>query len=391
MSRGQGIESLGRYRRQIALAGFGMAGQEKLAGAHVAVLGAGGLGAPALLYLAGAGVGRITVIDDDHVELSNLHRQVIHSTARVGQLKADSARQAMLELNPDITVTAVSQRLEPATALGVLDGADVLIDGADNFPARHTASWACANLGIAHVWGSILGFEAQASVFDARVGPVYEDLFPVAPPPGAVPSCAEAGVLGPVVGEVGSLLAMEAIKVVTGVGTPLIGTLAFLDSLGGRWEYVPVQPNADIARAVRAGELLAKPAGPDGLACEMAAGNHGARDAGGARGGELAEDRIVEVDEIPEGAALLDVREDHEWDNYRLPGAVHLRLGEILVGSEIPDIDGAPAREFSGPIVVYCAGGVRSARAVAQLHKRGYRGLMSLRGGIDGWLDRHSF
>lgn len=418
--------AVARYRRQLTLAGFGRAGQEALAGAHVAVLGAGGLGSPALLYLAGAGVGRITVIDDDVVDLSNLHRQVIHATARIGEPKADSARAAMLALNPDIEVRAVRARLTPANATEVLDDAAVLLDGADNFAARHTASWACARAGIPHVWGSILGFEAQMSVFDATRGPVYEDLFPAPPAPGSVPSCAQAGVLGPVVGQVGSAMAMEALKVVTGVGEPLCGTLGYLDSLVGRWEYVPLVGDPEVARRVAAGEFLVDGAvagdavggdsveepgdgvsagvgagevhggagsedgnSEDGNSADgnSAAGNSaagGAGDAPGAPGG-AGERQVREVSEIPEGAVLLDVRDDAEYEAFHMPGAVHFPLPDLLAGRD-PEL---PEAAEDAPVVVYCAGGVRSALAVQTLTDRGFDGLVSLRGGIDAWLDRH--
>lgn len=404
--------AVARYRRQLTLAGFGRAGQEALAGAHVAVLGAGGLGSPALLYLAGAGVGRITVIDDDVVDLSNLHRQVIHATARIGEPKADSARAAMLALNPDIEVRAVRERLTPANAAEVLDDAAVLLDGADNFAARHTASWACARAGIPHVWGSILGFEAQMSVFDATRGPVYEDLFPAPPTPGSVPSCAQAGVLGPVVGQVGSAMAMEALKVVTGVGDALCGTLGYLDSLVGRWEYVPLVGDPAVARQVAAGEFLVDggvgvPTGADAPlgvgACEVHGGagsaagragdpsgvpggaGAGAGGGAGVTGGAAGERQVREVSEIPEGAVLLDVRDDSEYEAFHMPGAVHVPLPDLLAGRdpELPE----PAED--APVVVYCAGGVRSAQAVLALAERGFDGLVSLRGGIDAWLDRH--
>ena len=399
--------AVARYRRQLTLAGFGRAGQEALAGAHVAVLGAGGLGSPALLYLAGAGVGRITVIDDDVVDLSNLHRQVIHATARIGEPKADSARAAMLALNPDIEVRAVRERLTPANAAEVLGDAAVLLDGADNFAARHTASWACARAGIPHVWGSILGFEAQMSVFAATRGPVYEDLFPAPPAPGSVPSCAQAGVLGPVVGQVGSAMAMEALKVVTGGGEVLCGTLGYLDSLVGRWEYVPLVGDPEVARRVAAGEFLVDgsvvgdavcggsveepgdgsvggSAGVAGGAGEAGAVGGGAG-AGGSVAGGAGERQVREVSEIPEGAVLLDVRDDSEYEAFHMPGAVHVPLPDLLAGRD-PEL---PDAAEDAPVVVYCAGGVRSVLAVQTLTDRGFDGLVSLRGGIDAWLDRH--
>ncbi|WP_342319548.1 ThiF family adenylyltransferase [Corynebacterium mayonis] len=328
-----------RYERQVAL--IGPAAQEKLAAAHVAVLGAGGLGSPALLYLAAAGVGTITVIDDDTVDVTNLHRQVIHSTSTLGKSKAGSAKQRMTQLNPQVRVNAVAQRLTWENALDLLRGADVVLDGSDNFDARHVASHAAARLDIPHVWASILGHEAQLSVFWAGRGPVYEDLFPAPPPPGSVPSCAQAGVLGPLVGMVGSAMAMEAVKIITGLGEPLFGRLAYLDSLTMNWEFVPVLADAEVTRRVL---VDAPPHGP------------------------------AEVDAPAPGATVIDVRTPEEFARSHLEGAVNVPLDEILAGR-------TPAEAENGAVVV-CARGARSAQAVAALEARGVRGLASLRGGL---------
>jgi len=351
-------EQIARYRRQITLGGFGRPGQEKLLNAHVAVVGAGGLGSPALLYLAGAGVGHVTVIDDDVVDLSNLHRQVIHTTDRIGAPKAESARKQMLALNPDIEVSVVAERLTWDTAVDVLRGADVVLDGTDNFDTRHIVSAACARLDIPHVWASILGFDAQLTVFHAGRGPVYDDLFPTPPAPGEVPSCAQAGVLGPVVGIVGSAMAMEAIKLLTGIGEPLLGTLGYFSSLTGRWEYIPVTGSADTVERLRTEDPPAQV-----TAAPMVVS-------------------VAEVTCIPDDAVLIDVREPDEYANFRIPGAVNRPLGEVLEGTDPPELT------TDRPVVIYCAGGVRSARAVAALAARGITGPVSLAGGIDAWLDR---
>lgn len=355
-------EHIARYRRQISLAGFGAAGQQKLLDSHIAVIGAGGLGSPALLYLAGAGVGRVTLIDDDVVDLSNLHRQVIHTTEAVGESKAESARREMLALNPTIEVTTFTERLTWDNAISVLAGADVVLDGADNFATRHIASAACAQLGIPHVWASILGFEAQLSVFWADHGPVYEDLFPTPPPAGSVPSCSQAGVLGPLVGVMGSTMAMEALKLVTGIGQPLVGKLGYFSSLTGEWEYIPVVGDpATVGRLREEGpvtEAVSESPRP-----------------------------VPEVSEIPENAVLIDVREPYEHENFAIPGAVNVPLAEITDRGVVP---GEIATAGDKPVVVYCAGGVRSATAVRALQDGGVTGPVSLAGGIDAWLDRQS-
>ena len=334
-----GLASMDRYIRQESL--IGPDAQAAIRRSRVAVIGAGGLGSPALLYLAAAGVGSIVLIDDDTVAVSNLHRQVIHATDNVGQLKVDSAVSRMGALNPDTAVETISERLSWDNALDVLAGCDVVVDGSDNFHTRHIASHAAARLGIPHVWGSILGFEAQMSVFWADKGPVYEDLFPAPPPPGSVPSCAQAGVLGPVVGVVGSTMAMEVLKIVTGLGQPLVGTLAYYDSLVGTWEYVPVVADPAVTDTIR---TQVPPRGP------------------------------AEVDQIEPGALVLDVRTIDEFAEYHLPGSVHVPLAEILAGTT-PEIE-------NGAVVV-CASGVRSAQAVQALTSRGVPGLASLRGGLN--------
>lgn len=330
-----------RYARQEAL--WGEEGQAKLARATVAVIGAGGLGSPALLYLAGAGVGRILLFDDDEVSLSNLHRQVIHATPDVGRPKTSSAAETIAALNPAVTVETFG-RLESATALEQLRGADVILDGTDNFDARYLSSWAAHELGIPHIWASILGFDAQLSVFWSGHGPVYEDVFPTAPAPGSVPSCSQAGVLGPVVGIVGSAMALEALKIITGVGEPLIGKLGYFDALSGTWEYIPL---------VTSGTVPTQP------------------------------DDAPEVRAVPLGARLIDVRTAEERKQSVIPGAEHFLLDRIVAG-ENPDLD---PDEYA---VIHCASGIRSAQAVALLRERGFTNVVSLRGGINAWLEQNS-
>ena len=361
-------QEVARYRRQLSLAGFGKDAQAKLRDSHVAVIGAGGLGSPALLYLAGAGVGKITIFDSDTVDVSNLHRQVIHTTDKIGVNKAESARQQMVALNPEITVEVVSQRLDENNILGHLRGADVVLDGTDNFATRYNASWACAILGIPHVWASILGFDAQLTVFYADNGPIYEDLFPIPPAPGSVPSCSQAGVLGPTVGIVGSAMALEAMKLITGVGTPLIGKIAYFTALEGTWEYIPLVGNPEVTERVRT--------------------------TGPTQGAEAFEEppvdnavpTVAEVDEIPDNALIIDVRHPDEVEMFAIPGSVKFPLPRIVDGETPEEIASAQAKSL--PVVIHCAGGIRSARAVEILNERGFtEGIYSLRGGIDAWLD----
>ena len=362
-------QEISRYRRQLSLAGFGKDAQAKLRDSHVAVIGAGGLGSPALLYLAGAGVGKITIFDSDTVDVSNLHRQVIHTTDKIGVNKAESARQQMVALNPEITVEVVSQRLDENNILGHLRGTDVVLDGTDNFATRYNASWACAILGIPHVWASILGFDAQLTVFYADNGPIYEDLFPIPPAPGSVPSCSQAGVLGPTVGTVGSAMALEAMKLIAGVGTPLIGKIGYFTALEGTWEYIPLVGNPEVTERVRT--------------------------TGPTQGAEAFEEPLVdnavptvaEVDGIPDNALIIDVRNPDEVEMFAIPGSVKFPLPRIVDGETPEEIASAQAKSL--PVVVHCAGGIRSARAVEILNQRGFtEGIYSLRGGIDAWLDK---
>jgi molybdopterin/thiamine biosynthesis adenylyltransferase/rhodanese-related sulfurtransferase len=369
-------EELARYRRQITLAGFGMDGQRRLRDAHVAVLGAGGLGSPALIYLATAGVGEVTVIDDDTVETSNLHRQVIHTDDAVGESKATSARREILARNPSVTVHTVTDRLTAGNAVDLLGQADIVLDGTDNLAARYACSHGCAVLGIPHVWASILGFDAQLSVFgatwaDGTPGPIYEDVFPVPPPSGSVPSCSAAGVLGPVVGVVGTAMALEAVKVLAGIGEPLIGSLGYFDGLSGRWEYIPVTADPSVAARVQDA--------PTPIAEDFAV--------------EPSDEGPSDVNEIiPDlaSAVLVDVREPDEFSTVHIPGAVNVPLSVLKNG--VPESVTALAGDAADPgdtessLVVYCAAGVRSAQAVEILEASGINAV-SYPGGINAWLD----
>ena len=362
-------QEISRYRRQLSLAGFGKAAQDKLRAAHVAVIGAGGLGSPALLYLAGAGVGKITIFDSDTVDISNLHRQVIHSTSKVGINKAESARQQLIALNPEITVDVVTERLDERNIVEYLRGSDVVLDGTDNFATRYNASWACAVLGIPHVWASILGFDAQMTVFYADKGPIYEDLFPTPPAPGSVPSCSQAGVLGPTVGVVGSAMALEAMKLVTDVGTPLVGKIGYFTALEGTWEYIPLVGDPQVVARVRAN-------GP----------TQGAEAFEEPPAGDAAP-TVAEVEEIPDNALVIDVRNPDEVEMFAIPNTVKFPLARIIAGETPEEVSSAQAE--ARPVVLHCAGGIRSARAVNILNERGFtEGIYSLRGGIDAWLDR---
>ncbi|UER54998.1 molybdopterin-synthase adenylyltransferase MoeB [Kineosporiaceae bacterium SCSIO 59966] len=357
-------EQVERYSRHVLLPGIGEQGQRRLAAARVLVVGAGGLGAPVLTYLAAAGVGTIGVVDDDVVDTSNLQRQVVHGTDDVGRPKVDSAVDALARLNPLVTVVPHRERLTADNALAVLGGYDLVVDGADNFPTRYLVSDACSLLGVPEVWGSVFRFDAQVSVFWAGHGPTYRDLFPEPPPPGAVPSCAEGGVLGAMVGAVGSVMATEAVKLVTGAGEPLLGRLLVLDALAMTWRTVTVRPDPHAAPVTSLADAAASCApappvlGPDAVV-----------DAPTLAGWLQAGD----VD-------LVDVRGEDEAALVSIPGSRLVPLPRILSGEAIGEL---PRDRRT---VLYCKSGVRSAQALQVLRGHGYDQAVHLDGGVLAWV-----
>ena len=342
-----------RYSRQIVLPELGVAGQQRLAAARVLVIGAGGLGSPALLYLAAAGVGTLGIADHDSVEESNLHRQVIHPTAAVGSLKTTSAAAAIAALNPGVRVVTHQLRLDESNVDGVLAGYDVVLDGTDNFPTRYLVNDACVRAGIPLVWASVLGFAAQVAVFwpAAPGGVQLRDLFPAPPAPGTVPSCAEAGVIGAVCGQVGSIMAGEAIKLVAGIGRPLLGRVLVIDMLDGRWDEVPLLP---------AGGPAAAPSS-SAVACDLPR----------VTAAELAPPADLAAD----GVLLLDVREPAEFAGLHLAGSLNVPLAQVLADEQLSL---PPHRS----IVVVCRSGRRAEVAAAALQARGLRDVQVLEGGL---------
>ncbi|GAB4066249.1 adenylyltransferase/sulfurtransferase MoeZ [Angustibacter speluncae] len=350
-------EEVTRYSRHLLLPEIGREGQRRLKAARVLVVGAGGLGSPVLLYLAAAGVGTIGVVDDDVVDSSNLQRQVVHGVDDVGRPKVDSAAESVARVNPLVRVVRHHGRVEPSTALDLVRGYDLVVDGTDNFPTRYVVSDACVLAGVPLVWGSILRFDGQVSVFWAEHGPTYRDLFPLPPPPGSVPSCGEAGVLGAVCAMVGSVMSSEVVKLVTGAGEPLVGRMVVLDALATTWRTLEVRRDPSAAPV----NEVTSPY-PD-------------------------EDAVPVVD-APALAALLaddavrvvDVREADELEIVGLPGAVHVPVREFRSGS-VPD-----AVPRDRPVVLLCKSGVRSARALRVLREAGFDDARHLEGGITAWV-----
>ncbi len=378
------------YGRQMILPELGMAGQERLKSSHAIVIGAGGLGAPALLYLAGAGVGTITVIDDDEVEISNLHRQVIHTYSRVGNSKAGSAADTLRSLNPFIEVRTVRERLSTKNADILFSTADVVLDGSDNFETRYIASAACARAGIAHVWAAILGFDAQMSVFFSGHGPIYEDLYPFQPAPGTVPTCSTEGVMGALAGVVGTSMAMEALKILAGIGKPLIGEVGYYSGLEGRWEYIPLR--AQLGETFSAsGE---KPEAAKGKNESKLINGHNRSESFVSTDTEqikqLNWEEFVTLQKS-HNALLIDVREPAEYLALKVPGALSLpftSLAKMQETGELKDYISAELGDFQTPLAFYCTGGPRASEAAQIFATCGVREVFDVRGGIAQWLNR---
>lgn len=365
-------EEILRYSRHLALPEVGMDGQRKLKDASVLLIGAGGLGSPLALYLAAAGVGRLGLVDFDVVDFSNLQRQVIHGTSDVGRPKLDSAKERIVDINPNVKVDTYETRLTSDNAMKILKPYDIVIDGTDNFPTRYLVNDACVLLGKPNVYGSIFRFEGQASVFWAAKGPCYRCLYPEPPPPGLVPNCAEGGVLGVLPGIIGLIQASEAIKLIIGKGDSLIGRLLLFDALGMKFREMKLKKDP---------------------ACPMC-GDHptinelidyetfcGAREPEPAYNDAMtvtAKELKSELDRnVP--LVLLDVREPHEVDICALPGSKLVPLGELE--ARLGELD------RDSHIVAYCHAGGRSARAVKFLKASGFTKVRNLAGGILAWAD----
>ncbi len=362
-----------RYSRHLLIPEVGLEGQRKLKAASVLVIGTGGLGSPVALYLAAAGVGRIGLVDYDIVDFSNLQRQVIHGTSTLGKLKVESARDRMLDLNPAIQVEIYNEPFTSENALRIAKDYDIILDGTDNFPTRYLVNDVSVMLGKPNVYGSIFRFEGQLSVFDARVGPCYRCLFPEPPPPGLVPSCAEGGVLGVLPGTIGTLQATEAIKLILGIGEPLIGRLMLYNALDMSFEYVKLRknPNCKVCSPdPEITELIDYEA-----FCGVPGHDHDEGSAGA--GWDIEASELAERLKQGEPIRLIDVREPHEVEISRLQGEELYPLGQLA--SRLSELDSAQE------MVVFCKGGTRSARALELLVSAGFRKVKNLKGGINAW------
>ena len=360
-------EELRRYARHLVLPEVGRSGQRALKEARVLLVGAGGLGSPAALYLASAGIGTLGLVDDDFVDETNLQRQVLYGAADVGHPKVEVARDRILAMNRHVQVRLHQERLDRTNAMSVLDGYDVVVDGSDNFPTRYLVNDACVLLGKPNVYGAILRWEGQVSVFGAAGGPCYRCIFREPPPPGMVPNCAEAGVLGVLPGVIGSLQALEVIKLVLGRGEVLAGRLVIFEALESRWREVLI-PRSPACPVCGDEPTITELIDYEDF-CGVAASVEG-----------VAPDALRVI--LMEGDAplLVDVREEFEWlgGNLAEEGALHLPMGQLAERiQELPD---------DRDIVIYCQVGARGQRAVETLRAAGLHRVRNLEGGYKAWL-----
>jgi molybdopterin/thiamine biosynthesis adenylyltransferase/rhodanese-related sulfurtransferase len=366
-------EEILRYSRHLLIPEVGLGGQQKLKASSVLIIGTGGLGSPVALYLAAAGVGRIGLVDYDVVDSSNLQRQVIHGTSAVGKLKVESAKSRLLDLNPLIQVDAFNEPFTSANAMRIAKDYDVLVDGTDNFPTRYLTNDVCVFLGKPNVYGSIYRFDGQASVFYAREGPCYRCLFPEPPPPGLVPSCAEGGVLGVLPATIGSIQASEALKLLLGIGDPLIGKLLLYNALDMSFDFVKLKknpkcrvcgPNADVTALIDYEDFCGVP-------------GHDHEEGSAGADWDIRALGLKSRLSLAPDLFLLDVREPHELAISALRGAMNIPLGELA--ARLSELDSA--REM----IVFCKAGTRSARALELLVSAGFRKVKNLKGGINAW------
>ena len=374
------VDEVRRYSRHLIIPDVGMDGQKRLKNARVLCVGAGGLGSPALMYLAAAGVGTLGIVEFDVVDESNLQRQIIHGQSTVGLSKAESARARIAEINPFVNVALHDTRLDSSNVMEIFAQYDLIVDGTDNFATRYLVNDACVLLGKPYVWGSIFRFEGQASVFWSEHGPCYRCLYPEPPPPGMVPSCAEGGVLGVLCASIGSIQVTEAIKVLTGIGDPLVGRLMIYDGLEMTYRSVKVRKDPNCAVC---GD---NPTVTELIDYDLFCG------AVSDEASEAVKDSTISVrqlkdmlDERERGErdfVLIDVREPNEWDIVNIPGAQLVPKGQLLNGAALSDLP------QDKQIVLHCKVGGRSAEVLAIVKSAGFSDAIHVGGGVVAWVDQ---
>jgi len=371
-------DEIRRYSRHLILPEVGLAGQKKIKAASVLCIGAGGLGSPIAMYLAAAGVGKIAIVDFDTVDYSNLQRQILHTDADVGRPKAQSAKETIHGINPNCEVVIYNTRITSENALDLIRPYDIVVDGTDNFPTRYLTNDACVLLKKPNVYGSIFRFEGQATVFAYQGGPCYRCLYPEPPPPGLVPSCAEGGVLGILPGTIGLIQATETVKLILGIGEPLVGRLLLYDALGMRFRELKLRKNSEcpvcgahptITKLIDYHQFCGVPRQEAAPAQEAKVND-----------GEIDVTELKQKLDRGDQFVLIDVREPHEYQIARIPGARLIPLGEFSkhVGEFDKDAD----------IVIHCKSGGRSARACGILRQAGFAHVRNVVGGITAWSDK---
>ncbi|MDQ3616325.1 MAG: adenylyltransferase/sulfurtransferase MoeZ [Actinomycetota bacterium] len=374
------MDEVRRYSRHLIIPDVGMAGQKRLKNARVLVIGAGGLGSPALLYLAAAGVGTLGIAEFDEVDESNLQRQVIHGQSDIGKPKAISAKESIAEINPLVEVVVHNERLDNDNVLGIFESYHLIVDGTDNFATRYMVNDAAVLLGKPYVWGSIYRFDGQASVFWAENGPCYRCLYPEPPPPGMVPSCAEGGVLGVLCASIGSIQVNEAIKLLTGIGEPLLGKLMIYDALEMEYRKLGVRKDPNCAVC---GE---HPTVTELIDYDAFCGAISEEAANAASGSTISvtqlEHMLKERGNGERDFVLVDVREENEFEINRIPGSVLIPKGEFLNGNALSDLPG------DKQVVLHCKSGVRSAEALAVVQGAGFADAVHVGGGVVAWVNQ---
>ena len=374
------VDEVRRYSRHLIIPDVGMAGQKRLKNAKVLCVGAGGLGSPALMYLAAAGVGTLGILEFDTVDESNLQRQIIHGQSDIGRSKAQSAADSVREINPYVQINIHEERLDSSNVMEIFARYDLIVDGTDNFATRYLVNDACVFLNKPYVWGSIYRFDGQASVFWSEHGPCYRCLYPEPPPPGMVPSCAEGGVLGVLCASIGSIQVNEAIKVITGIGQPLVGSLMVYDALEMTYRKIKMRKDPNCAVC-----------SPNATVTELID-----YEAFCGAVSEEAKDAVVDstitprqlkdmLDERERGErdfVLIDVREPGEYEIVNIPGAILIPKGEFLMGDALEHLPN------DKPVVLHCKSGVRSAEVLALVKQAGFADATHVGGGVLAWVNQ---
>ena len=368
------VDEVRRYSRHLIIPDVGMTGQKRLKNAKVLCVGAGGLGSPALLYLAAAGVGTLGIVDFDVVDESNLQRQVIHGQSDIGRPKAESARDSIVEINPYVNVIVHKERLDSDNAMQVFADYDLIVDGTDNFATRYLVNDACVLLGKPYVWGSIYRFDGQASVFWAEYGPCYRCLYPEPPPPGMVPSCAEGGVLGVLCASIGSIQVNEAIKLIVGIGEPLAGRLMIYDALEMTYRSVKVRKDPECPVCGK------NPTVTELIDYEEFCGAVSEEAQEAAAGSTITARQLKDMQDAGENIFLVDVREPNEYEIVSIPGSVLIPKGEFLSGAALERLP------QDKRVVLHCKSGARSAECLAIVKNAGFSDAVHVGGGVLSWV-----